>query len=81
MTPQPTTVDNGDDFLGNLSMTAVIGIFGGAFIALVVGFICVFIFVRKMQKGDREEANSQQRSIQVMYSSEDSKTTLGEYKR
>jgi len=65
MTAQPTTVDNGSNIFGNLDMTAMIGIFGGAFIALVIGFICVFIFVRKMQKSDREETNTQQQTIQV----------------
>lgn len=55
ITVQPSIDADSDQILGSLDMTAMIGIFGGAFIALVVGFICVCIFVRKMQKGDKEE--------------------------
>lgn len=44
-----------DLVLGDLNLTALIGIFGGAFIALLIGFVCVCIFVRKMQRNDHDE--------------------------
>lgn len=59
-TSEPTT---DDQILGNLDMTTMIGIFGGVFIALVVGFICVCIFVRKMQKGEKEDTAPPQQSF------------------
>ena len=44
-------------------MAAMIGIFGGAFIALMIGFICVCIFVRKMKNSEKEETTQPQHSF------------------
>ena len=58
---EPASVD--DPILGNLDLAAIISIFGGAFIALMIGCICVCIFVRKMQKGDKDETAQPQQSF------------------
>lgn len=58
---EPSSSD--DPILGNLDLAAMISIFGGAFIALMIGCICVCIFVRKMQKGDKEEVTQPQQSF------------------
>ena len=55
--------DESADFFGKFSPPALIGIFGGAFIALIIGFICICVFVRRMQKRDAEEAANQHTSI------------------
>lgn len=60
-TVEPSSSD--EPILGNLDLAAMISIFGGAFFALVIGCICVCIFVRKMQKGDKEEATQPQQSF------------------
>ena len=36
--------------LGSLGVTALIGIFSGGFLALIISVILIFLFVRKIQK-------------------------------
>ena len=45
-----------------MGLTPVVGIFGGGFIALIIGFVCVCLFIRRMQKRDGEMPATQPHS-------------------
>lgn len=51
--------ENSADFLQKFSPPAIIGIIGGTLIALVIGLVCICLFVRRMHKREDAEVVNQ----------------------
>ena len=51
-----------DQILGDLSTTSLIAILGGTFIALLIAFICICVFMKRINKSDQNEVVNQNSS-------------------